>query len=240
MQSSPLGKEVTRTRLPQSLHGLSSSQVRVYPPCFNLIYPTTNISLKNSCHFVPQLKSTICFHFKCTNIKCEGWGLITVMRFPTMMICSSKQGLLRTQIWMHTMFWFLWILTWSWTWTYNEDLWGLWSGSTHTWIFSLRHQQMLVVLLLPSITILNRQTPRSFLSSSNPKGWTTRGSDNGAYQSSCTAARSLFPGNVGGPTGECRAIIYHTKFLENRGTKWNKQNKRRAKRGQASTQAPVF
>ncbi len=95
-------------------------------------------------------------------------------------------------------------------------------------------------LLLPSIMILNRQTPSSFLSSSNPKGWTTRGSDNGAYQSSCTAARSIFPGNVGGPTGACRAIIYHTKILENRGTKWHTQNKRRAKRGQASTQALVF
>ncbi len=62
------------------------------------------------------------------------------------MINSSKQGLLQTQIRMHTMFWFLSILTSSCTWTYNEDLWGLWSGSTHTMIFSLRHHQMLVVV----------------------------------------------------------------------------------------------
>jgi hypothetical protein len=30
-------------------------------------------------------------------------------------------------------------------------------------------------LLVPSIMILNRQTPSSFLSSSNRKGWTTKG-----------------------------------------------------------------
>jgi len=140
------GKKSQEPRLPRSLHRLSSSQVTVYPPCFNLIDPTTNISFKNSCHLVPQLKSTICFHFKDTNINCEGWGLITVMRFPTKMICSSKQGASADPN-LDAHFWFLSILTWSWTWTYNEDLWGLWSGSTHTMmIFSLRHQQMLVVV----------------------------------------------------------------------------------------------
>jgi hypothetical protein len=29
--------------------------------------------------------------------KCEGWVLITCMRFPTKIICSSKKGLLQTQ-----------------------------------------------------------------------------------------------------------------------------------------------
>jgi hypothetical protein len=43
------GKEVTRMRLTQSLDSLSSLQIRVYPWCFNLIDPTTNTSLKNSC-----------------------------------------------------------------------------------------------------------------------------------------------------------------------------------------------
>jgi hypothetical protein len=43
------GKEVTRMRLTRYLDSLSSSRIRVYPPCFNLIDPTTNTSLKNSC-----------------------------------------------------------------------------------------------------------------------------------------------------------------------------------------------
>jgi hypothetical protein len=82
--------------------------------------------------FVPQLKSTICFHFKSTSVKCEGWVLITCIRFPTKIICSSKQGLLQTQTWTIYMFCFLSMATWTWT---NEDLWGLWSGSTHPWYF---------------------------------------------------------------------------------------------------------
>jgi len=45
-------------------------------------------------------------------------------------------------------------------------------------------------------------------------------------------------------TGACRAIIHHTKILENRGTRWNTQKQTKSKeRGggkQASTQAPVF
>jgi len=133
------------------------------------------LCIKQKKSFVPQLKSTICFHFKATNIKCEGWGLITVMKFPTKMISvPANKGFYRPQIWMHCMFWFLSMLTWSWTWT-NEDLWGLWSCSTHTWIFSLRHQQMLVVVA--KYHDLEQATPpRSFLSSSNPMGcWTTRG-----------------------------------------------------------------
>jgi hypothetical protein len=97
------------------------------------------------------------------------------MRFPTKMISvPANKGFCRPQIWMHCMFWFLSMLTWSWTWT-NEGLWGLWSCSTHTWIFSLRHQQMLVVVA--KYHDLEQATPpRSFLSSSNPMGcWTTRG-----------------------------------------------------------------
>ncbi len=62
-----------------------------------------------------------------------------------MISVPANKGFWRPQIWIHCMFWFLSMLTWSWTWT-NEDLWGLWSSSTHTWIFSLRHQQMLVVV----------------------------------------------------------------------------------------------
>jgi hypothetical protein len=123
---------------------------------------------------VPQLKSTICFHFKSTNIKCEGLRFDYCHELSNQDdLCSREQGLLQTQIWMHCMFWFLSMLTWSWTWT-NEDLWGLTSGSTHTWIFSLRHQQMLVVVA--KYHDLEQATPRSFLSSSNPMGcWTTRG-----------------------------------------------------------------
>ncbi len=135
------------------------------------------------------------------------------------MICSSKQGLLQTQIWMHSMFWFLsyWLgLGIGLIMRICEDC----DRAVPTpWYFHFVVTRC--SLLLPSIMILNRQTPSSFLSSSNPKGWTTRGNDNGAYQSSCTAARSIFPGNVDGPTGACRAIIHHTKILENRGTKWN-------------------
>jgi len=241
-------KEVTRTRLPRSLHSLSSSQVRVYPPCFNLIDPTTNTSLKNSCHFMPQLKSTICFHFKDTNINCEGWGLITVMRFPTKMICSSKQGLLQTQIWMHTMFWFLSILTWSWTWTYNEDLWGLWSGSTQTMIISLRHQQMLVVVakyhdleqakhqgLFWAVPTQRAELLLLLLGEATMEP---------IINQVALQQDHYFLVMSGLITGACRAIIHHTKILENRGTRWNTQKQTKSKeRGggkQASTQAPVF
>ncbi len=42
-------KRSPRMRLTRSLDSLSSSQIRVYPSCFNLIDPTTNTSSKKSC-----------------------------------------------------------------------------------------------------------------------------------------------------------------------------------------------
>ncbi len=57
----------------------------------------------------------------------------------------------------------------------------------------LRHKQMWLVAV--KYHHIEQATPKVFLSSSNPMGWTTRRSnDGGAYQSSCTAASSIFPG----------------------------------------------
>ncbi len=144
--------------------------------------------------FVPQLKSTICFHFKGTNIKCEGWGLITVMRFPTKMIsipankgfCRPKSGC-----------------------TVCSDFFQCWLGfglglmricedwdravPTHGYFHFVISR---CSLLLPSIMILNRQQHQG-LFWAVPTRWTTElqgGSDNGAYQSSCIVARLIFPG----------------------------------------------
>ncbi len=152
-------------------------------------------------------------------------------------LCSSEQGLLQTQIWMHCMFWFLSMLTWSWTWT-NEDLWGLWSGSTHTWIFSLRHQQMLVVVA--KYHDLEQATPRSFLSISNPMGcWTTRGERQWSLSiklhcSKINISWVLVSLNFLVMSGLlARAQRSYTQFfwrIEVRSGK-HKQNKRRAKRG---------
>jgi hypothetical protein len=131
------------------------------------------------------------------------------------------------------MFWFLSMLTWSWTWTWtNEDLWGMWSGSTHTWILSPRHQQMLVVVLA-RYHDLEQATPRSFLSSSNPMGyWTARGEPQWSLSIKLHCSKTNIswflskPQNFGnvGPTGACTAII-HANVLENRGTKWKSTNK---------------
>jgi hypothetical protein len=158
-------------------------------------------------------------------------------------LCSSEQGLLQTQIWMHCMFWFLSMLTWPWTWT-NEDLWGFWSGSTHTWIFSLRHQQMLFVVA--KYHDLEQATPRSFLSSSNPMGcWTTRGERQWSLSIKlhCSTINiSCFLVSLNFLVMSAllaRAQRSYTQFfLENWGTKWKAQTK--SKEGQASMQAAVF
>jgi len=106
-------------------------------------------------------------------VKAEVWLLSWDFQ-PRWSLFQRTSAFADPKIWMHCMFWFLSMLTWSWTWT-NEDLWELWSGSTHTWIISLRHQQMLLVVVA-KYHDLEQATPRSFLSSSNPMGcWTTSG-----------------------------------------------------------------
>jgi hypothetical protein len=164
------------------------------------------------------------------------------MRFPTKMISvPANKGFCRPQIWMHCMFWFLSMLTWSWTWT-NEDLWGLRSGSTHTWIFSLHHKQMLVVVA--KYDDLEQATPRSFLSSSNPMGcWTTREERRWSLSIKLHCSKiniSWFfskPQNFGNVGHYWRVHSDHTHkmFLENRGTKWkkHKQKQTKSKEGQS-------
>jgi hypothetical protein len=101
-------------------------------------------------------------------------------------------------------------------------------------------------LLLPSIMILNRQ--HQGLLWAVPTRWAAelqgRSDNNGAYQSSCIVARSIFPGFfvslkilvMSGPTGACTAIIHTKCFLENRGTKWkkHKQKQTKSKEGQSN------
>jgi len=163
-------------------------------------------------------------------VKAEVWLLS--WDFQPRWCAPANKGLLQTQIWMHT-----------------SDFFQYWLGlglglimricedcdravPTPWWYFHFVISRC--SLLLPSIMILNRQNTKLFSEQFQPKGLNyllLREATNGAYyESSCTAARSLFPGNVGN-TGACRAIIYHTKILENRATKWNTQKQTKSKEG---------
>jgi len=68
---------------------------------------------------------------------------------------------------------------------------------THTWIFSLRHQQQQMLVVVAKYHDLEQANTKVFSEQFQPNGLAEnykRGAKNGAYQSSCIVARSIFPG----------------------------------------------
>jgi len=199
----------------------------------------------HSCHSWSR-QSVFTSKAQTLTVKAEVWLLSWDFQ-PRWSLFQRTRAFCRPQIWMHCMFWFLSMLTWSWTWT-NEDLWELWSGSTHKWIFSLRHQQMLVVIA--KYHDLEQANTKLFSEQFQPNGPAELQGGEPQWSLSiklhCSKTNiswflvslKIF-GNVG-PYWRVHSDHTHKCFLENRSGK-QKQKQTKSKEGQASMmQAAVF